>query len=414
MGPRYGLGIVVWAFLTSAGMAADVLANADALYSAGKFTEAQAAYKKAAAADPGSAAAHRRLGALALLSNRLSDAETELQTALRLDPGDKRASGLLGEAYYRRDDFAGAAQLFRAAGREGHAKCLESFAGKTPYEHTPLEKPASAPFVITDPLPLVRVRVNDREDATFVIDTGAAEVVLDRAFAKQLGIPELGSATGTFAGGRQAAVGHGRLDSLALGELTVRNLPVGLMDLAPVSRAIFPEHPIQGVIGTVFFYHFLTTLDYPGHRLVLQERPTNPPTDGAVAVPFWMAGDHYMVAWGRVNDAPPVLLFVDTGLAGGGFTGAPSVLKEAHITLDESKAGEGMGGGGRVKVIPFTVERLSLGDATEHDVHGLSTGVLPVEHSLGFRVGGIISHAFFKPYALTFDFTGMRLLLKKP
>jgi hypothetical protein len=30
---------------------------------------------------------------------------------------------------------------------------------------------------------------------------------------------------------------------------------------------------------------------------------------------------------------------------------------------------------------------------------------------LGFEVGGLISHAFFRPYALTIDFTNMRLVL---
>ncbi len=33
------------------------------------------------------------------------------------------------------------------------------------------------------------------------------------------------------------------------------------------------------------------------------------------------------------------------------------------------------------------------------------------EYARGFRIGGIISHAFFRPYALTFDFDHMRLLL---
>ena len=32
-----------------------------------------------------------------------------------------------------------------------------------------------------------------------------------------------------------------------------------------------------------------------------------------------------------------------------------------------------------------------------------------LEHSEGFRIAGLISHAFFRPYAVTFDFDRMRL-----
>ncbi len=33
------------------------------------------------------------------------------------------------------------------------------------------------------------------------------------------------------------------------------------------------------------------------------------------------------------------------------------------------------------------------------------------EYEHGFRLGGIISHGFFRPYALTFDFEKMHFLL---
>jgi hypothetical protein len=49
----------------------------------------------------------------------------------------------------------------------------------------------------------------------------------------------------------------------------------------------------------------------------------------SVAVPVWIAGDHFMVGWGRVETIPPALLFVDTGLAGAGVKLVESVIKEA-------------------------------------------------------------------------------------
>jgi hypothetical protein len=131
-----------------------------------------------------------------------------------------------------------------------------------------------------------------------------------------------------------------------------------------------------------------------------------------IVVSFWMAGDHYMVAWGSVNESQPMLFFVDTGLAGGGFTCPESTLKEGGIKLQENLASEGVGGGGKVKVIPFVVEELTFGEAKGQNIQGLFTGAFPLENAFGFRIGGLISHGFFRPYALTLDFTGMRLFLK--
>ena len=120
-----------------------------------------------------------------------------------------------------------------------------------------------------------------------------------------------------------------------------------------------------------------------------------------------------MVAWGRIEKREPVLLFVDTGLAGGGVSLAESALKEAGIKLLEEQATEVIGGGGKLKSIPFKLQELSLGGATEEDVSGWFDGVFPMEHTHGFRIAGIVSHSFFKPYSLTFDFAGMRLFLKR-
>jgi predicted aspartyl protease len=395
--------------------------GADALFKAGKFAEAEKLYSRLAVLDPTDHRITGRLGYLALLSNRLDEAPTWLEKTLQLKPDDTGARLLLAEVFRRRDDFARAAALLKAAGKEALAKQLESLAGTRPYQIEGKTDKTSVKFVVTDPLPLVKVRVNGGEEVNFLIDTGAAEVFLDTEFAKQLGVKTFGSLPGTFAGGKQAAVQLGRIDSLTLGDFAVRNLPVHILPTRPLSKPVFQGKQVDGILGTVLFYHFLSSLDYPKGELVLR-RNTRENRQGfeeavqsgrAVSVPFWMAGDHYMVAWGQVEKSPPVLLFVDTGLAGGGVTLARSVIEAAGIKLAEDKAGEGIGGGGKVKVVPFVVEELSLGGAKEQKVRGLFMDPFDLEDKFGFRMGGIISHGFFRPYALTFDFTGMRLVLRK-
>jgi predicted aspartyl protease len=390
--------------------------RADRLFEAGKFAEAQEAYAQLHREDPKDFHAILRLGALALFSNRLGEAEKFLQQALDLNPKDNVARRYLAEVYYRQDDFDRAAPILRELGQEAPAAKLASFHGQRAYDMQIPSDGVRVPFVVTDPLPVVHARINGGEEVNFVIDTGAPEVQVDAEIARQTGLKEFGSTTGTFAGGRKAQVRHGRLDSLGLGGLVVKNIPVGIMDLSGLGKAMFGGRRIAGVIGTVLFYHFRTTLDYPGKQLIFRPRggPASKSAPDEKAVPFWMAGDHFVVAWGRVNDGAPVLLFVDTGLAGGGLDASESLIREAHITLDEAHASQGLGGGGMVRVVPFVVKELSLGDIRRRNVQGLFSGPLPAEHSQGFHISGVISHGFFKPFALTFDFDQMKLFIRRP
>jgi hypothetical protein len=177
---------------------------------------------------------------------------------------------------------------------------------------------------------------------------------------------------------------------------------------------------LDGVIGTIVLYHFVFTLDYPGGQLILRRNTPEvskavraaADSAGAIRVPFWLAGDHFVYAWGTANGAGPYLFFVDTGMGGGGFDCPESVIKEASINLPE-QGFTGQGGGGPVTVYPFTVD-LTLGEARQTNVRGLHGAIPPGEEErFGFRTGGIISHGFFRPYALTFDFRSMALYLRK-
>jgi len=327
----------------------------------------------------------------------------------------------LAEALYRRDDFARAAELFGRLGRRAMQEKLESFRGQRPYE---LEsegegfKETQVKWVLTDPLPVVEARIDDGKLVNFFIDTGGAELIVDRQLAEELGIRIFGWEPVT----EDLQLGHGRLDKFELGGLPVRNVPVHILDVRQFSGPVFGGLRVDGVIGTVFLYHFLATLDYPRGELVLRPRTEEAlrsfeqeacsPSlgSGAIVVPFWLAGDHFILAWGTINRSRPMLFLVDTGLAGKAFLAPRSTLDELRITPDESRATEGLTIYGKVREVPFHIEELTLGEAREHDLEGV-TGSLRVENLFGFRIAGLISHQFFRGYALTLDFQRMRLFL---
>lgn len=402
--------------------------SATRLFQAGKFADAGKLYARMAAQNPRDYSAALALGRIALLSNRFDDAQKWLEKAIALQQDATDAKVTLAEVFYRRDDFQKAAALL--TGIEAGNKLLTSqyptldvaklasFKGQTPYEIQGDGQSTLLKFLKTDPLPLVSVRVNGGEVVTFFIDTGASEVLLDKDFARELGIPIFGSVQGTFSGGQRADVQNGRIDSLAVGDWTIKNLPIATLALRQLSKDLGVKR-IDGCIGTNLLYHFLATLDYPRGELVLRRKTATglqqfqaASSGKNVAVPFWIAGDHYMVGWGRVETTPPALLFVDTGLAGAGVKLAESVIKQAGIKLEEDKAFEGAGGGGKLKIVPYTVRQISLGEVKANNLPGLYDGPFPWENTFGFHLAGMVGHDFFKPYAVTFDFANMRIFLQ--
>jgi predicted aspartyl protease len=402
--------------------------SADRLFQAGKFAEAGKLYSQIAIQNPKNYSATLQLGRIALLSNRLDDAQKWLEKAITLQPGDADAKVMLAAVFYRRDDFQKAAASLNGVEVSSNkliisqyptlnvAK-LQSFKGQTPYELHANGTSTRLKFLKTDPLPVVNVRVNGGDEVTFFIDTGGSEVALDTDFAKELGVPQFGAVQGTFSGGQHAKVQTGRIETLTVGDWTIKNLPTAMLPLRQLSTGLGVKR-IDGIIGTTLFYHFLATMDYPHGELVLRRKTAKSleefkATSGKkVAVPFWMASDHFMVGWGRVETLPPALLFVDTGLAAAGVKLAESVIKEAGIKLEEDKASEGAGGGGKLKIVPYTVHQLSFGDIKEDNVRGLYDGPFPWENVFGFHLAGMVGHEFFKPYAVTFDFQNMQIFLQ--
>jgi predicted aspartyl protease len=401
------------------------IAAADAAFQAGKFSEAEKLYTEINAKHPKDYSALVELARIAMFSNRLKEAETLLQRVMALKSDSVEAKLMLAEVFYRRDDFGSATASLRGLDMKNdkysgmyttlNLPKLEEFSKREPNRVEGSGPSTRLKFVKTDPLPLVRVTANGKE-AVFFIDTGGAEVILDPDFAREIGTKSVGAVQGSFATGQEATLHNGRLDSLKLGDWVVKDVPVQLLNTRRFSEAMGVKQ-VDGCIGTILLYHFLSTIDYAHGELVLRRNTA----DGRkqmesqsaknVALPFWMAGDHYLLAEGRVMTQPPALFFVDTGLAGGGVNLPESVIKQAGIKIDSQKATAGMGGGGSFQTVPYTVPLVSLGEVTRRDVPALFDGPVSWEHAWGFYVGALIGHDFFRPYALTFDFVRMQIVI---
>jgi len=154
---------------------------ADRLFQRGEFAQAGERYARIAADHPDDYSAILQLGRIALLSNRLDDAERWLEKAIALRPNESDPKIMLAEVYYRRDDFEKAAASLDGVDVSTNplivsqyptlsvAK-LRSLKGQTPYQVLGEGQTTRLKLLRADPLPLVSVRVNGGAEVTFFIE----------------------------------------------------------------------------------------------------------------------------------------------------------------------------------------------------------------------------------------------------
>lgn len=362
------------------------LTSGDAFFAEGRVAEAAVAYESAVTLNPRSGASLANLARVRLYQHRESEAEDLARRALAIMP-----------------DNALAAQVLRSV--EARTKAF----GTDVYRISSPRTEVSAAFVATDPLPVLRVRVGNH-DANFVLDTGAPDIALSRAFATSLGLPLTQGGVGTFAGGQHARVERTVVPELEIGGIRVSHVPAVI---SPADLQL-PGVRTDGVIGTGFLMHFLSTIDYCSGKLLLA-----PPTYSAAferraaaghanIVPMWLVGDHFIFGRGSINRVEG-LFSIDTGLAGGGLVATKPTIDAAGIKLESDKVRMGQGGGGQVPFLTFKADA-ALGKLARPNVPGIYMtggdpfGIFP------FKVAGALSHSFFRRSRLTFDFQAMRLV----
>lgn len=397
----------------SPGAAGAGAVSPDILFTQGEFDSARAGYEAVPKSGPGYEEALRQLGTIALYENHLSEAETLLGNARARNPADLRCVGLLAETMNREGKFSEMAQMLRQVGRPERVAEFDLFGKATPYRTPGLRGPVDVPFEWTDPLPVVSVRVNNLE-GLFLIDTGAPEMILDPQFAHDAHVEMTsGRSQGGAAGSKSAVPTFGRIARFDLPGVETDDVPAMILSTRGFSAAARNKR-VAGVIGTEFLSQFRPTLDYVHDRLILEPRDAPARAARNIAeIPFWFVGDHSLLAPGRLDRAPKQLFFVDTGLPGYAFTAPDSTLRDAGIPVPTPQAPRSTVIG-QPPTARFAIAQLSLGSLTQTNLTGVYGPFPPgLEKGLGVAVGGVVGHAFFHPYAVTFDFVRMKIDIRK-
>jgi predicted aspartyl protease len=390
--------------------------DADRLLREGRFDEAERAFKRVLHQDPNDAHAAAMLGYIALLSNRFEDAETYLTKAITLAPNDSLSQRGLADCFVRQDMLARAVEPLRVAGApdaQAYADLYANMSGE-PWEIHGADS-TRVPFIALDPLPFIQARVNGGPLRNIGLDTGVTSLALSKTVADELGL----RAVSSWAGGPP---GHtltlylGVLDSLTIGDIEMRNLPI-LWNEFPTPTT--PDGtPTAGWIGTTLFYHFLTTIDYAGQALVLRRKTSEQLHQFQVEalrahaekLPLWIGGDHVLCTLGSLRDYGPKIVSLDTGGMRHGVSTTVEIAQQAGIEVDFAHP---VLFNGVIPAYPIVPDEISLGRAVGRNIRGLAGPLATqlLEQLLKFKTIANFTHNFFKPFAITFDFTDMNLYI---
>lgn len=187
----------------------------------------------------------------------------------------------------------------------------------------------------------VRPRINDTDIGWVAFDTGAGMTVIDRRLARRLKLERIGSSNSTGVGG-MIDEDIALVDSIQLGPLTIRHVPLKLGDMDELDLGIDDE---MGLLAMDFLSHCVIEYDQANSVIALYD-PATYELSGAEWTPML---DH--------NGKPTIsmkfeghdgLFTIDTGNPGAVLIGQPAVARYNLLDGRKTKRTHVSGIGGRV------------------------------------------------------------------
>lgn len=259
---------------TGAGTEYPALSAAEQLFAQGKYAAAEAAANLLPNSDKYSVAGNLLRGRLALSVNQVAAAQASFAQAQRLDSKNVTAAALLGEAYARQQRWMDAAALYDHGKKNALALQAQELAAAMPYEPFRIEGLGALdriPLLRADLPAVLGVRVDTGEVVNFAVDVTADQLVIDAAYAKQLGLKTIVDTDQLIAeavrpaGTKFDRVTYSTVGEMAIGAWMVHDVPVTVRSV---------PGGYEGLIGAGVLRYFLVTLDVP-HRQIWLRRPND-------------------------------------------------------------------------------------------------------------------------------------------
>jgi predicted aspartyl protease len=261
-------------------------------YRKGRFDQAETLYRSALQMNEKTGRAHFGLGKLAMARMRTAEAVKSFNRAIELEPREPIYRFYIADALSIEKKLKEAERHLQEylklnpgdADREPMARAaLDISAAFAGVEMGQVDAPPQPAPIKVQQMPLLpfqfaEVFINGRGSFRFLIDTGATQTVLTQKVATSLGLKKIATNI-MFGVGGEGKVDSPiyRADTLKIGDVTVKNLPLGT-----VSNPLL-ELVMDGILGPSLLGEFIVTMDYPRNQIELARKAP----EGGLVVPAW-------------------------------------------------------------------------------------------------------------------------------
>jgi predicted aspartyl protease len=394
--------------------------HGDSLWAAGLFDESDSAYRDALSISPASSRARFGLARALATRSKLDEALLEAMASSAAAPRDPEIHHAIGDIYERLHKFDEAANAYmnyinllpnkdrsdKAAWSRAQVRFLKAFEGKVPVQIDGEDAGVlhTVPFKLVNDKVIVQGKVNNGRSQDFILDTGSEETVISRQTASRAGVAPI---TYTLSAG-VGEVGLrglqlGRLDSLEIGTLKIRNLPVLIKN--PALRGL-PKR--EGEAFSPLSLGMSMMIDYQKRMLTIaRDLP-----EGTPDFNLPMRIHRLAMVRGTLNNNQPAYFVIDTG---------GEVISISADTADTLQTRS-------PRRIPLKVYGTSGWDRDAFLLPGVDLNFDAIEYRnfpivvlnlrapsvlLGFQVGGIVGHKFLGNYRVAMDLKRSQLRLAK-
>lgn len=250
--------------------------------------------------------------------------------------------------------------------------------------------------------------VNGKDKASFILDSGAGSIVINKSFAEKLGLKFEGEIPSKGIAGYGIAE-FTRIDSISIGGITLYNQVVGVVDLDQLNLSI--EGVLGGILGFDLLSRFPVKIRYAAGELIFYNPANMLSVDSTFAINF----DYYMkipvveASYGGVIGRFVVDLGNPFGLILHDSFVEENGLEETFSNVEELESAVG-GIGGPSTAYAATGTYLIIGDAKIESppllVAGGESGLVGSK-----EVNGNIGNLLLKDFSIILDYAAKKIYI---
>ena len=286
---------------------------------------------------------------------------------------------------------------------------------------TKLHRP-SGPNVVTVPFeihgnrPFIKIRINNKEELNFVIDTGASLSVISDKIAEKLGIKPVakGGSARAVGGNGSFAIIYGVIDSMSIGGAKIDLVPTYIRTVHSADETPANERA-DGYIGLSVLSNYAVTIDYKEKIIILDRTPlkeeladtppVSPIPSDVVSIPLRSTSGGLASAESLIEGHDkPLNFIVDTGASTTVISKA-AVKKHNLENLKIKNASFRVIGAAGIEddVEAVGLSTLTVNGLRQKNARALILNLDPVNETSGFEQHGILGGDFLRHFKVQID-----------